>query len=373
MAHGDSRNLDYLRSVAVLAVAASHFYGLAGGPRFKLVAHNLGVGGVCFFFVHTCLVLFASMNRSRSPRLAASFYIRRAFRIFPLCWVCIVLVLATGWTDNPNATLAALGWRGLAVNLMLIQNMIRFPSVVGPLWSLPWEVQMYLVLPALYLILNKSRRPLAMSIGLWCCFTALAIAVTAFHLPRAFDAAVIPPMFLGGVVAYHLGRTVLPSIPSVAWLPLVPALLGLRCFLLEGDSIESTHNGAVNASVCLLLGLAIPLFKEMSGSFLPGAARSLAKYSYGIYLFHVPVLVAVFRYCGSFPLAAKACIFVAVTAAASIAGYRTIEHPLIKAGRLLADRLDSVASKEKIECGVNWQAEALAPVQAPTTFESSSS
>ena len=111
----DSPNLDVLRSFAVLAVAASHFYMyLDVDPRFAIFAHNLGVAGVCFFFVHTSLVLFASMERTKTSNLTRNFYIRRAFRIYPLCWFCILLVLLTGWTDLPHGSLVEMGWRGIA-------------------------------------------------------------------------------------------------------------------------------------------------------------------------------------------------------------------------------------------------------------------
>ena len=90
----ESTNLDFLRAVAVLLVFCSHLYDISTGKgaEWTFVWH-LGQLGVLMFFVHTCLVLMCSLERSsvQGWRMFASFYIRRAFRLYPLvsyvyCW-----------------------------------------------------------------------------------------------------------------------------------------------------------------------------------------------------------------------------------------------------------------------------------------------
>jgi peptidoglycan/LPS O-acetylase OafA/YrhL len=116
-------NLDLLRSLAVMSVVAAHM--LSGCLQFHLCSenlalgqflHNLSITGVMFFFVHTCLVLMLSMHRAPDMNRGRSFLVRRAFRIYPLCWATILLVLATGLTDQPNHSLHFIGFGEIAAN-----------------------------------------------------------------------------------------------------------------------------------------------------------------------------------------------------------------------------------------------------------------
>ena len=79
-----SANLDLLRASAVLLVFFSHVpyaLGVKSGWDFDSIGHY----GVMMFFIHTSLVLSMSMARleKQGNRMVRSFYIRRAFRIYP--------------------------------------------------------------------------------------------------------------------------------------------------------------------------------------------------------------------------------------------------------------------------------------------------
>ncbi len=338
-ASNDLRNLDVLRAFAVLAVAGSHLYRYAGAdPRFAIFVDNFGVGGVLFFFVHTALVLLLSLQRTRSKHLAVGFYIRRAFRIYPLCWTCIILVLATGLTDVAHEKIVQMGWRGVAVNLALLQNVIRYPNIEMPLWSLPWEVQMYLLLPAFYLFLKRYDQAYV-PVALWFGAAVLAVVFTAFNFPRAFHGAIFPPMFMGGMIAYRLLGRVRVRFPSFLWPLSILGCMLLRCLLLQGILIDTARNAAVNATVCLLVGLGIPLFAEVQSRWLRYLTHQLAKYSYGIYLLHIPSLAFVFKYLPLQPLSVKIIAFVAITGSASVITFHLIEKPLIQVGRSAAQKV----------------------------------
>jgi peptidoglycan/LPS O-acetylase OafA/YrhL len=144
-----------LRSAAVIWCSSILllFLGLTHEGEFL---RPLGRWGVQLFFVHSSLVLMMSLERQKGLRYAspyAAFLLRRCFRIFPLS---VLFVAAVCWFRLPLGHLesgaflpARFNAFTIASNLLLIQNVTGSESVLEPLWSLPYEVQICLVLPLL--------------------------------------------------------------------------------------------------------------------------------------------------------------------------------------------------------------------------------
>src|SRR5437764_128419 len=147
----ESANLDFLRAYAVLSVYAGHL--LQTFHIDKVIGpvgiFDLAQTGVLIFFVHTSLVLMLSMERLRmeSRRLFEVFYIRRAFRIYPLSIFVVAATVAAGVPAFPTVTYSRPDWLTFISNVALTQNLTRTTPLPAVLWSLPYEVQMYVVLP----------------------------------------------------------------------------------------------------------------------------------------------------------------------------------------------------------------------------------
>ena len=157
-----SANLDLLRSVAVLLVFTSHLPSALGMPDWSVWrADYLGIYGVTLFFIHTSLVLSMSLARleEQGQRVTASFYIRRAFRIYPLSMLTVLLVFALRIPPGFHTPFVYPDKLNFWSNFLLFQNLARQGPAIGPLWSLPYEVQMYFALPFLYFAGKKLRRP----------------------------------------------------------------------------------------------------------------------------------------------------------------------------------------------------------------------
>jgi peptidoglycan/LPS O-acetylase OafA/YrhL len=319
------RNLDLMRAVAVLLVAFDH---VMGASRFA-ASYDwwvLGRLGVLLFFVHTSLVLMASLERGGTARgWVGRFYVRRACRIYPLAIVCVLLVagLHLPTTFSPRTILA---------NVLLIQNLtVATPNVIGVLWSLPIEVQMYVMLPLCW---RAACGPLLNMAVLVAVFVALGIVVM-LPLPGVWRLSVFlfGPCFCGGVLAYSLLRRGRPApIASHVW----PAMLGAVAagVMLLHPTPERVWLGW---GPCLLLGLLIPQVREMRASRLTRVAHWIAKYSYGIYLVHKPLLTL---WRGSpLPSAAQWAGWAVSVALVSMLLYAAVEAPMIRLGnRLVASR-----------------------------------
>jgi peptidoglycan/LPS O-acetylase OafA/YrhL len=83
----NSRNLDLLRSFAVILVVGFHLAKFFNWQSATLRVTDFGLLGVMLFFVHTTLVLMFSLERQSAgsrTSLFVPFIVRRCFRIYPL-------------------------------------------------------------------------------------------------------------------------------------------------------------------------------------------------------------------------------------------------------------------------------------------------
>jgi len=326
-----SANLDLLRAMAVLCVYAAHLLSATEWANFG----SLGRFGVILFFVHTSFVLMASLDRmARSyagPRLFYAFALRRFFRIYPLCIATVLCVLLLKAPAAPSGSYHWIGWRDLASNLAITQTLTYSQLSLDVLWSLPLEVQMYCLLPFMYLAIRSRRSAAFLFIGL-----SVAAALT---IPRVVGRLVVfsyAPCFSAGVLGYALARMVRPRLGAWIWpLALATAIAAFNPI----DDIDLPHKLPRAWLVSIAVGCAIPFFHEMTAKPLRVGAHLIAKYSYGIYLSHSVVLWLALKQMASFPAAARAGVLVAGSVVLPLAMYHLIEAPGISFGKKFVRRI----------------------------------
>jgi len=330
-------NLDILRSFAVCTVLIDHaiatlqFHPGYSNQSVLDFTAEIGQVGVTAFFVLTSLVLMESLRQLHQTEklVTLRFYVRRFFRIYPLSVFAILLALAFGIPSTTWGVPDPVTGLGIAANLLLVQNLITGTDILSPLWSLPYEVQMYVVLPAFYLV-TKARRAVLYTSGLIVFFSAAAVtlALTTGHL----NMAAYVPCFLCGVLSYTLTDRVKPRIPAALWPVFIVAVIIAFCIVnLWFDSPYW-----LVWILALILGLAIPVFHSSTSAIANTVAETIARYSYGMYLLHVPVLYLVFfkMHTQSIPLGLA--MFAVITGISSVLCYHVIEKPAIDLGRRLS-------------------------------------
>ena len=338
----DYPNLDLLRAVAVTLVTAAHVFKFLGLARDYF--GFWGVLGVAIFFVHTSLVLTQSMDYQEGA-LYIPFLIRRCFRIYPLAIVVLTPVVLfripqlfsdesghfTSWNYKPHDIVA---------NFLLVQDLLytlpaysrqAFPmitSIVGPMWSLSVEMLMYLVLPLLFLLVNRERYRTVRLAGMYLMVVILSIAgVRQFPLVEFFSYA---PVFAAGIISYYLLRKHKFIVPAFCW----PIFVIVVSFVLPVSRIPSLCWG-------LLVAIAIPWFAQITFRPLAVASKLIARYSYGIYLTHCLCMwIALEKMPGPTPLRLAA--FIILLAAVSIGLYHGVEEPLIQIGKRIAAKYNEI-------------------------------
>jgi peptidoglycan/LPS O-acetylase OafA/YrhL len=328
-------NLDLLRSLAVLLVASGHTFMYGGRQNWCGWG---GLTGVSMFFVHTCLVLMFSLERD--PHVGR-FYVRRAFRIYPLWLVILALTILVKLPISPAY---APTFRYYAAPPMEVLNNVFLTfnlfclhrgspvfqtgaNIVGASWSLAVEMQMYLFLPVLFFFIRSVRRlwPLLMLDIFIIAYNRMTLGADNSSLQACV------PFFLPGVMAYVLLHKQRPIFPS--WI--------YPIYLLSYIALHYRY-GTLRATCffCLFLGLTQPLFQQVTWKPLLRTAHLIARYSYGIYLCHMGAIVIGFYYLRNCNRVERAAGYLAFMIAAPVFFYHTVEKPMIVLGSKLARRIE---------------------------------
>jgi peptidoglycan/LPS O-acetylase OafA/YrhL len=336
----ESANLDFLRAIAVSLVFATHL-GLTLGLR---PPEEIGRFGVLIFFVHTSLVLMLSLERLelRGESIFRSFYLRRFFRIYPLSVLCVAIIVAWRLPRAPWWPRQGHSAGEILSNLLLVMNLFYVAPVTSVLWSLPYEIEMYLVLPILF---RFGQRNGFRGLGvLW--IVAVAIALLQPRIAGRLDIAQYVPCFLAGIMSYFVGfKRIRPRVPWVIW----PITIGTAASMFFGLKLLGVGLETAAWPACLMLGLTASHFRELEWRPMRTVAAQVAKYSYGIYMSHLTVLWISFVVIRESPLSIKWIVFGALSVAVPFGLYHLIEAPMIKLGANLARRLKPV--QEVLEPG----------------------
>ena len=344
--------LDGLRALAVLAVVAYHLnLGWAPGGL-------LGVG--VFFTLSGYLItdLLLSQWETTGRMRLADFWRRRARRLLPALFVMLVVVAA--WvtlldrSQLPAIRGAVASSAAYVSNWWLIARHSSYfaqfapPMPLGHLWSLAVEEQFYLIWPwLLWLGLRWVRGRSAGFTKLFLAVLALAVlsaaAMALLYRPgydptRVYDGtdtrafavligaalAVIWPSRLLGSDVTAAARWILDGI-GAAGLALIAVLIWRTSeyspFLYRGGMV------LLSAGTALAVGAAASPASRIGRALGWGPLRWIGVRSYGIYLWHFPIIVLTTPPRGTDSLARGAVQFAAAIGAAALS-WRFVEEPV---------------------------------------------
>lgn len=343
--------LDGLRAVAVLLVLMFH----AGVPGF----HNAFVGVDVFFVLSGFLItrlLLAEMERTSTIRLR-TFYARRARRLLPASLLVVAAITAITLVIEPVTRRLSLVGDARAASLyvanwhFITSSRDYFASTVDSspflhFWSLAIEEQFYVVFPVLLLVLwrlvHRRRGPLLVGlVGLAVAGVVTQVVVATDDPARAYfgTEARVYQLLLGAAVA--VASVIVDSRRSngsagTRTHDIVAALGVVALGLLVPTWLEVTpsHRGllATLAAMALVVSVAHggPWTTRVAGHQLPA---SIGRLSYGIYLWHWPLIVAM-RDLWDLPSLVVAAAALGVSLTLAAASHRLLEQPIRRTPRL---------------------------------------
>jgi peptidoglycan/LPS O-acetylase OafA/YrhL len=345
--------LDGIRAIAVAGVLLYHA-GVASFPG--------GFFGVDVFFVLSGFLITSLLLSERESTGAIDlvrFWIRRARRLLPAAWLVIVVSLVVtavflphdaGRTraDAISSFLYVNNWHQLLGNQSYFSAFER-PSLLQHLWSLAVEEQFYLLWPlAIGFGLSRMGRGWTMRVMLGLLLVSALEMALLFHPGRDPSRVYFGTdthasgLLIGALLAFvwPLGRFRSAPRAGAAWLLDAAALAGLAGVLWAMTSKQDfdpwVYRGGMLvvgvASAVLIAAVAHPACRV---ALALGAAplRWIGQRSYGIYLWHWPVM-ALTR--PGFDLTWNRAILVpcqiAVSVGLAAVSYRWVEMPIRTGG-----------------------------------------
>jgi peptidoglycan/LPS O-acetylase OafA/YrhL len=380
-------NLNGVRALAALSVLATHVgfnTGRAIGNRwYAPFLARLDFGVTLFFLLSGFLLYrpFLAWALQGSPRPSwRRFWWRRALRILPAYWLVIVVTLAlfTTETHGPRSWLAY---------LTLTQTISgdRIDPSLSQMWTLSVELSFYAVLPLIAWLAKaagqRTGRPIAAQLavlgvlaGIPYCFEVAAHA----HAGLGLRALLWTPCYLDWFAAgmflalvsvaadQHRPRNWVLGIQAAgndwrACLSLGVLLWWLATLPVAGplDLTPSTswqwamkHALYLAAAAFLLLPITVAAAGRPSPVLAARPAWLLGEVSYGIYLWHLPILMLTYRMFDLRPFQGDFWLLLAAVAASATAlaaaSWIGMERPLLRrlAGRRPGSRLASQADSK---------------------------
>jgi peptidoglycan/LPS O-acetylase OafA/YrhL len=287
--------LDGLRGYAILMVIYHHLPHIQGWTVFNRLPSLLRFGylGVDIFFVLSgFLITRILINEKKKNNFSFKvFYFKRALRIFPIYYLLLIIIGIT------------YSWNDMLPNVFYVSNYFySFSIAPHPLrhtWSLSVEEHFYLIWPLIMYYFTLSRAETIIKYWLPA-FAILSAGITAIIIEDKVAQSLIYRGTQYRILSLSLGGLFAFKEESISqlkplYLFLAAVVLMILYYFIEHPGVFNT---LLNFSLLTIVSALIFLFALNAGRketlikkiFVHPVITFTGKISYGLYLYHFPVL-----------------------------------------------------------------------------------
>ncbi len=382
---GRDRHLDGLRAIAIAMVVAAHCGIRGAGGGFV----GVDVFYVLSGFLITRLLLREQGQNGRIDLVA--FLARRARRLVPALVVMILAVLAAGWLlllpdEQWFLAQTSLSSLAFATNIQFVamaQDYFAPRSALSPLqhlWTLGVEAQFYLIWPLIIIVLKRdlgAKHPARadLTVAALTIITLVSLMLGIVLTPRDPVGSFYLLHTRGWELAVGGLLCCAPRLPE-RWARLMPplAMVGLIIAMVQFRGVPFYPSYLallpVTAAAMVILGAMSVPDQPVVRWLSSGPMVYLGRRSYGLYLWHWPLLVFARIWWPGQVSAGLTLLLMAAAFALAIASWRWIEEPVIAgrgAARLTKSARLAVAAGALVTCALPavilgaWSVRALQP------------
>jgi peptidoglycan/LPS O-acetylase OafA/YrhL len=313
-------NFDLLRLLASLQVFVYHainHFNLEGSHSILWQALSLFPGVPIFFFISGFLIT-ASFQRNTDK--IGTYFKNRLLRIYPALWVCFIFtLLLLVFCESINFGNSHT-WLWIAAQLSFLQfytpDFLRNFGIGNPngsLWSIVVELQFYVILPLICIILNKIngifKKNTFIVLLLICSYTicysnilfpnnesntniSLIENTQSVMFEKLFTTSIISNFyfFAIGILFYLNWQYLAKFCKQKAMIWWAVYIIYSMVFAIFNEKYYNSKYDNIYAVIALI----IMAFAVFSSAFsMPNLSKKLLKhndFSYGIYIYHMPII-----------------------------------------------------------------------------------
>jgi len=335
--------LDTIRFYAALAVIVEHI-GAQFNPKPDLfTAINLffidAQSAVNLFFVLSGFLityLLLQEHAITSKVNIRKFYLRRILRIWPLYYLIVILgLIIFPLVFGSDYPLTNLSTHNVILAFLLFPNFAQISAPMVHIWSIGVEEQFYATWP--WVVRNqKWLLPISLNIIIVkLVMTPIVPLLNSEGALKLFDSLRFECMAIGALGAYVYTK----RLPLLRWI-YHPATqittIGIFAFLSVYNQRVSTFRSIYSGLVFISLILNVATNQKSLLKLAHPIGEKLGKISYGLYLYHFPVLYVVFVYMrqtwianlAGFPILFAICVL-GITGGGAVLSYHVFERPFL--------------------------------------------